>query len=134
MSRSHSPWIRHLVCTPMGESHFTSLRNTDRGNVHADDDDEDSTLRKVLLDVERLVAMLTSEHEQNKCPVSSELVNFTGRQSIMAPSLSSTTMTSVTTNEDNGRLIEHLRHRVVRLERERHVLLTSYQLLINLLR
>ena len=122
-------WIVHLLCTPMGESHFTSLRNTDRA------EDDDSTLRKVLLDVERLVAMLTSDHEQNTYPASSsELVNFTGQQPMMASSLSSTTRTSVTTNEDTGRLIEHLRHRIVRLERERHVLLTSYQLLVNLLR
>ena len=118
----------------MGESHFTSLRNTDRDNVRVEDDG-DSTLQKVLLDVERLVAMLTSENEQNKYPASSELVNFSSQHPIMASSLlSSTTITSVTTNEDNDRLIEHLRHRIVRLERDRHVLLTSYQLLINLLR
>ena len=77
----------------------------------------DSTIQRVLADVERLISMLSNEPDEN-----------------ISPSLSSTTITNVTITDDNHRIIEHLRHRINRLEHERNVLLTSYQLLIKLLK
>jgi hypothetical protein len=110
----------------MDELHLTTpLQNTDRSYNQVDDDD--STIRRVLADIERLMAMLSNELDQNK---SSNLINYS---SLYCQS-SSTTMTNVTITDDNHRLIEHLRHRIYRLEHERNVLLTSYQLLIKLLK
>ena len=103
------------------------LRNTAKN--------DDSTIRRVLADVEHLMAMLSNELDQN---ISS---NFSPQQQLkITPSLycqsssSSTTITNVTIIDDNHRLIEHLRQRINRLEHERNVLLTSYQLLIKLLK
>jgi hypothetical protein len=121
----------------MDELHITTLRNTDGGSIQTGDDD--STVRRVLADIERLMAMLSNELEQNKYPVSSNLINLSPQQRTVVPSLycpsSSTTITNITMTDDNNhRLIEHLRSRVARLEHERNVLLTSYQLLIKLLK
>jgi hypothetical protein len=97
------------------------LQNTARNYNQVDDDN--STIRRVIADIERLISMLSNEFDEN---ISSSLY----RQS----SSSTTTITNVTITDDNHRLIEHLRHRINRLEHERNVLLTSYQLLIKLLK
>jgi hypothetical protein len=112
----------------MAESHTTFLRNTDVG-------DNDSTIRQVLVDIEHLMEMLSNELDQNKSSISSNLINYSPRPvSLYCPLSSSTTITNVTIADDNHRLIEHLRNRIIRLEHERNVLLTSYQLLIKLLK
>lgn len=118
----------------MSECPSITLQNTNR--VPTLISDEDSRIRRVLGDIEHLIAMLNSD-------VDTALINpstFSASQPVrLNPSFycpsPSTSMTNVTFNEDhNYRLIEHLRHRVARLEHERHVLLTSYQLLIQLLK
>jgi hypothetical protein len=96
---------------------MTELRNTDRRYLQGDD----STIQRVLADIEHLTAMLSSELDQNKSTISPQ-------QSL------SSSITNVTITDDNHRLIEHLRDRIIRLEHERNVLLTSYQLLIKLLK
>lgn len=102
--------------------------------------EEDSRIRGVLNDVERLIAMLSTDLEPNiidrstssSSSLSPQTVRFP--PSFLCPS-PSTTMTTVTHHDENHyRLIEHLRTRVARLEHERNVLLTSYQLLIQLLK
>jgi len=100
-----------------------TLRNSNQIVVENDD----SIIRRVLADIEHLISMLSNEFDQN---------NFSPEQQQIkiVPSLSSTTITNVTINDDNHRLIEHLRNRINRLEHERNVLLTSYQLLIKLLK
>jgi hypothetical protein len=97
------------------------LQNTARNYNQVDDDN--STIRRVIADIERLISMLSNEFDENISP-------SLYRQS----SSSTTTITNVTITDDNHRLIEHLRHRINRLEHERNVLLTSYQLLIKLLK
>ncbi len=94
------------------------LQNTARNSNHQDD----STIRRVLADIERLISMLSNEPDENISP------------SLYCQSSSTTTITNVTITDDNHRVIEHLRHRINRLEHERNVLLTSYQLLIKLLK
>jgi hypothetical protein len=89
--------------------------------------DDNPTIRRVLIDIERLTSMLSNELDENK---STNLINYSPQQSLSL----STTITNVTINDDNHRVIEHLRHRIIQLEHERNVLLTSYQLLINLLK
>ena len=91
----------------------------------------DSTIQRVLLDVDRLLAMLTTDSDLN---TSSNTSQLKVTPSLYCHSSSSTTITNVTINEDNHRLIEHLHQRIHRLEHERNVLLTSYQLLIKLLK
>jgi len=100
-----------------------TLRNSNQIVVENDD----SIIRRVLADIEHLISMLSNEFDQN---------NFSPEQQQIkiVPSLSSTTITNVTINDDNHRLIEYLRNRINRLEHERNVLLTSYQLLIKLLK
>ncbi|CAF0860363.1 unnamed protein product [Adineta steineri] len=102
----------------MTELHSIILQNSDENN--------DSTIRRVLVNIENLIEMLGNELDQNKSSISPNLMNYS----------STTTITSVTISDDdnNHRLIEHLRHRIIRLEHERNVLLTSYQLLIKLLK
>ncbi|CAF3692614.1 unnamed protein product [Adineta steineri] len=102
----------------MTELHSIILQNSDENN--------DSTIRRVLVNIENLIEMLGNEVDQNKSSISPNLMNYS----------STTTITSVTISDDdnNHRLIEHLRHRIIRLEHERNVLLTSYQLLIKLLK
>lgn len=110
------------------------LQNTARNYHQVEEVEDDSAIRRVLVDIERLIAMLSNDLDQNASP------NFSpGQQLKVTPSLychstSSTTITNVTINDDSHRLIEHLRHRIDRLEHERNVLLTSYQLLIKLLK
>lgn len=104
-----------------------TLRNTDRNSNQIIEHD-DSIIRRVLADIEHLMSMLSSELDQNN--YSSEQQ----QQLKIVPSLCSTTITNVTINDDNHQLIEHLRNRINRLEHERNVLLTSYQLLIKLLK
>jgi hypothetical protein len=102
-----------------------TLRNSNQIVV----ENGDSIIRRVLADIEHLMSMLSNELDQN---------NFSPEQQQqqikIVPSLSSTTITNVTINDDNHRLIEYLRNRINRLEHERNVLLTSYQLLIKLLK
>ncbi|CAF0827479.1 unnamed protein product [Rotaria sordida] len=122
----------------MAELHTTAiLRNTDHSYIQTEDDN--STIRQVLADIERLMNMLSNELDQNKSSISSNLINYSPQQQLKITSslcypTSSPTITSVTITDDNHRLIEHLRHRIARLEHERNVLLTSYQLLIKLLK
>lgn len=120
----------------MAGIHSLTLRNTDAN--YASTADDDSTIRRVLVDIERLMAMLDNKAEPNPYAVATNLINASPYEARTAPSFycpsSSTTITSVTLGDDNHRLIEHLRHRVARLEHERNVLLTSYQLLIKLLK
>ena len=112
----------------MAELQTTILRNTDAG-------DNDSTIRRVLVDIEHLMEMLTTDLDQNKSSISSNLIDYSSRPtSLYYPLSSSTTITSVTITDDNHRLIKHLRNRIMQLEHERNVLLTSYQLLIKLLK
>jgi len=119
----------------MDELHITTLQNTD--GIYNQVENNDSTIRRVLVDIERLMEMLSNELDQNKSTISSNLINFSPQQqqkitSSLCCQSSSTTITNVTINDDNHRLIEHLRHRIYRLEYERNVLLTSYQLLMKL--
>ncbi|CAF2464626.1 unnamed protein product [Rotaria sp. Silwood2] len=121
----------------MAELHTTTiLQNTD--NIYVQTEDDNSTIRQVLADIERLMEMLSNELDQNKSSISSNLINYSPQQLKITSSLcyptSSTTITSVTITDDNHQLIEHLRHRIAQLEHERNVLLTSYQLLIKLLK
>ena len=120
----------------MAELNINTLRNTDNSSIYVEEDN--STIRRVLADVERLMEMLTNELDQNKSSMSSNLVNCSPQQLKIPPSLcypsSTTTITSVTITNENHRLIEHLRNRITRLEHERNVLLTSYELLIKLLK
>jgi hypothetical protein len=104
-----------------------TLRNTDRNSNQIIEND-DSIIRRVLADIEHLMLMLSSELDQNNYSPEQQ------QQLKIVPSLCSTTITNVTINDDNHRLIEHLRNRINRLEHERNVLLTSYQLLIKLLK
>ncbi|CAF1148133.1 unnamed protein product [Adineta ricciae] len=99
----------------MAESSSAILQNT--GNCN-------STIRQVLVDVEHLMDMLQTELHQTKSSKISESLS------------SSITMTNVTITDENDhhQLIEHLRHRILQLEHERNVLLTSYELLIKLLK
>jgi hypothetical protein len=92
-----------------------TLRNTDR--------DDNSIIQRILADIECLIGMLSNENN------SLNSINFSSEQQS-----SSTTITNVTITDDNYRIIEHLRNRINRLEHERNVLLTSYQLLIKLLK
>jgi hypothetical protein len=91
-------------------------------------ENDDSIIRRVLADIEHLISMLSNELDQNNYSPEQQ------QQLKIVPSLCSTTITNVTINDDNHRLIEHLRNRINRLEHERNVLLTSYQLLIKLLK
>jgi len=104
----------------------STLRNTD--GIYIQTGDDGSTIRRVLADIEHLMSMLSNELDQNNISPEQQ------QQIKIVPSLSSTTITNVTINDDNHRLIEHLRNRINRLEHERNVLLTSYQLLIKLLK
>ena len=72
--------------------------------------DDNSTIRRVLIDIERLTSMLSNELDENKS------TNYSPQQSLSL----STTITSVTINDDNHRVIEHLRHRIIQLEHERN--------------
>jgi hypothetical protein len=91
-------------------------------------ENDDSIIRRVLADIEHLISMLSNELDQNNYSPEQQ------QQLKIVPSLCSTAITNVTINDDNHRLIEHLRNRINRLEHERNVLLTSYQLLIKLLK
>ena len=120
----------------MAELHSDNLRNTDNISVQAENGD--STIERILADIERLTKMLSNELDQNKSlSMCSNSINFSSQQKCL-PSLCcsslSTTITNVTIEDEHYRHIEHLRHRIARLEHERHVLLTSYQLLIELLK
>lgn len=122
----------------MTEFHRSTLQNTD--SIYSNQTtDDDSTIRRVLADIEHLMASLSNESDQNR----SNLINYPSQQHRLTSSLcyprsitttTTTTITSVTINENNDRLIEHLRNRIARLEHERSVLLTSYQLLLKLLK
>ncbi|CAF0845707.1 unnamed protein product [Rotaria sp. Silwood1] len=122
----------------MAELHTTTiLRNTD--NIYIQTDDDNSTIQQVLADIENLMEMLSNELDQNKSSITSNLINYSPQQQLKITSslcypTSSTTITSVTITDDNHQLIEHLRYRIAQLEHERNVLLTSYQLLIKLLK
>lgn len=94
----------------------------------------DSTIHRVLLDIDGLLAMLTTESDLNISSNYSPSHQLKVTPSLYCHSSSSTTITNVTINDENHRLIEHLHQRIHRLEHERNVLLTSYQLLIKLLK
>lgn len=118
----------------MSECPSITLQNTNGVSTLISDDD--SRIRRVLGDIERLITMLNNDTDIALINASSLPTPQPIRinPSFYCPS-PSTSMTNVTFNEDhNYRLIEHLRHRVARLEHERSVLLTSYQLLIQLLK
>lgn len=74
----------------------------------------DSIFRQILVNIDHLISVL-SKNDDNELS-------------------SSITITNVTINDDNHRIIEDLRHRIYQLEHERNVLLSSYQLLIKLLK
>lgn len=120
----------------MADLHPSTLRNTDNYSIQNGDDD--STIRRVIADIERLMSMLNNELDQNRSSISTNFISYSPEQLKLAPALrypsSSTTITSVTINDDNHRLIEHLRNRIAQLEHERNVLLTSYELLLKLLK
>ncbi|UJR23152.1 hypothetical protein I4U23_026171 [Adineta vaga] len=101
---------------------MTELQNTDKNSLNTED--YDSTIRQVLVNVEQLMDMLSNELDENK---SSKMIESLS---------SSTTITNVTITDDTDHhhVIDHLRHRIIQLEHERNVLLTSYQLLIKLLK
>lgn len=88
-------------------------------------ENEDSTIRRILVNIDHLILILNNDSNDN-------LNNSSPDQH--QQQLSSTTITNVTINDDNHQLIEHLRYRIDQLEHERNVLLTSYQLLIKLLK
>lgn len=78
------------------------------------DDNRQLSIENVLVDIDQLMSMLNNDFNENS-------------------SLSS--ITNVTITDDNNiQLIEQLRQRIYQLEYERNVLLTSYQLLIKLLK
>ena len=81
--------------------------------------------------------LLINHYHVNKT-YSRRKINFSPQQLKITSSLcyptSSTTITNVTITDNNYRLIEHLHNRIAQLEHERNVLLTSYQLLIKLLK
>lgn len=68
----------------------------------------------ILVNIDQLISMLNHDFDENT-------------------SLSSITNVTIT-DEYNSRIIEQLRQRIYQLEYERNVLLTSYQLLIKLLK
>ena len=107
------------------------LRNTDR---NIEDTNDNSTIQRVLIDIERLISMLSNEHYQNNFSSEQQQQSSKIIPSLYCRSVSTTTITNVTITDDNHQLIEHLRQRINRLEHERNVLLTSYQLLIKLLK
>lgn len=78
------------------------------------DDNRQLSIENVLVDIDQLMSMLNNDFNENS-------------------SLSSITNVTIT-DENNIQLIEQLRQRIYQLEYERNVLLTSYQLLIKLLK
>jgi len=68
----------------------------------------------ILVNIDQLISMLNHDFDENT-------------------SLSSITNVTIT-DEYTSRIIEQLRQRIYQLEYERNVLLTSYQLLIKLLK
>ena len=125
----------------MSDLHPNTLRNTD--SIYSQTADDNSTIRQVLVDIERLMTSLSNDLDQNKSSISSNLINYSSQPHRFTSSLcyprsttttTTTTITSITINDDNHQLIEHLRNRIARLEHERNVLLTSYQLLLKLLK
>lgn len=118
-------------------SSIESLKNCPGQVEISINNEENSTVRRVLTDIESLMAMLTNDVEPLRSSFSSNLVNQAVHQdqitkSLYCPSQSSS-ITDVTINDEAHQVIEHLRQRVARLEYERHLLLASYQLLIKLL-
>ncbi|CAF3407830.1 unnamed protein product [Rotaria socialis] len=125
----------------MSDLYTNTLRNTD--SIYSQTPDDSSTIRQVLVDIERLMTSLSNDVDQNKSSISSNLINYSSQPQRFTSSLcyprsttttTTTTITSITINDDNHQLIEHLRNRITRLEHERNVLLTSYQLLLKLLK
>ena len=104
------------------------LQNTSRNK------ENDSTIQRILFDIDRLLSFLSNESDSNPSSTFSPLEQMKITPSLYCHSSSSTTITDVTITDDNQRLIEHLHQRINRLEHERNVLLASYQLLIKLLK
>jgi hypothetical protein len=122
----------------MAEFHSIALENTANLSTTTIVDDN-STIRRVLVGVEHLIDMLNDELVPNRYSLLTNSMNYSPQQRTrwtrsLHCSSTSSTITSVTLVDDNHRLIEHLRTRLARLEHERTILLTSYQLLIQLLR
>lgn len=105
------------------------LQNTSRMK-----DNDSPTIERILLDIDRLLSLMTTDSDWNTSSTYSPLEQMKIIPSLYCHSSSSTTITNVTITDDNQRLIEHLHQRINRLEHERNVLLTSYQLLIKLLK
>lgn len=61
----------------MSDLHPNTLRNTD--SIYSQTADDNSTIRQVLVDIERLMTSLGNDLDQNKSSLSSNLINYSSQ-------------------------------------------------------